>query len=393
MPAMNLKKKFKELPDSDKVRIIFYPIALASTQLVSLSHYLFIPDSHYFTPASVIAGLFLGSAIAGAAEIVNRYLLKKEKSTHENEKLIKYATNPLKTHLYVVEVLSDGEAVYRFTNDAYKKRGTRKLPEDFVGRKYSEFHTPEDSAAYCNQLIGVIKSGEPLEDEKISRSGRISKRTLTPHIDIETGRKYVTIVSNDIRELKELQKQLAEAAYHDTLTGVANRRLLEDRARLAMADFNRDQHDGSGADYISILKMDLDNFKFNNDTYGHPFGDALLIEVSRRLTGCVRSVDTVAREGGDEFTLLLPKTTKEGSSTVAKKVINEINRSYIINNIEGHLGISIGISLYPQDGTTFEALQKRADQALYWAKEHGKNAFCVYDDVKDNILLSKGSSQ
>ncbi len=388
---LDLAGRIRKLPDSSKVRAIFHPLALAATQIVSLSHYLFIPNSSYLTPASVIAGFVVGGAIAGTAEIVNRYLSRKERVMHENEKIMGYATNPLKTHLYVVEILPDGEAVYRFANDAYRMRPSRASFEDLA--KYVASHTPEKKEAFYREFDEVIKAGKPLEDERISRSGRMSKRTLTPHIDIETGKKYVTVVSQDISELKKLQKQLAEAAYHDALTGLANRRLLEDRVRLAMADLIRDRHDDGNDSCISILKMDLDNFKFHNDAYGHPFGDVLLVETSKRLAGCVRSADTVAREGGDEFTLLLPKITKEGAMIVAQKVIDEINRPYLINNIEGHLGVSIGISFYPQDGSTFEELQKRADQALYWAKEKGKNAYCVYDEVKDNIQFSKGPSQ
>ena len=381
---MGFKEKFQKLPDSTKVRAFFHPLALAATQLVSVSHYLFIP-------MSVIAGLILGGAIAVTAEIVNRFLSKKERIMRESEKIIKYATNPLKAHLYVAEILPDGEIVYRFANNAYSKRPNRALSEGLVGRKYSESHTPEESAAYYNHLVEVIKAGKPFEDEHISESGRYAKRILTPYIDTEAGKKYVTVLSQDIRQLKELQKQLTDAAYHDTLTGLANRRLLADRVKLAKADMDRTRHDGGEANCIGILKMDLDNFKYCNDTHGHAVGDELLVAVAKRLVECVRNIDTVAREGGDEFTLLLSNTTQEGAIVVAKKVIAALNRPYSINNIECCVGVSIGISFYPQDGTAFEELHKRADQALYVAKESGKNTYRVFDEVKDNISLAKGS--
>jgi diguanylate cyclase (GGDEF)-like protein len=392
MPDFSVREWFAALPDSSKIRAVFHPIALAGTQLISLSHYLLIPDARYFTTMSVIVGLCLGGAIAGTAEIVRKYLSQKEQTMHENEKIIRYATNPLKTHLYVVEVSPDGEIVYRFANDAYKMRPNRAPFQDLVSVKYSDLHTPEESAAYYNELTEVINAGVPLEKEFMSRSGRLSQRTVTPHIDSETGKKFVTVVSNDISKLKELQKQLAEAAYHDTLTGLANRRLLADRAGLAKADLARVRHDDGNVACIGIVKMDLDNFKHHNDTYGHALGDELLVEVAGRLKECVRSIDTVARDGGDEFTLLLPKTSKEGTVIVAKKVIGEINRPYNLNNIECRLGISLGISFYPQDGTVLEELYRKADQALYVAKGIGKNTYCVFDEVRDKISQAHGRS-
>ena len=127
--------------------------------------------------------------------------------------------------------------------------------------------------------------------------------------------------------------------------------------------------------------MDLDNFKHNNDSYGHQLGDKLLIMVAKRLSSCARDSDTVVREGGDEFSVVLPNTTESGATTVAKKIISEIERPYNIDNTNYFLGISIGISFYPNDGAAFKIIYDKADKALYQAKRSGKNTYCIYKEA------------
>jgi len=378
---MNWARGFHMLSISGINRLCFYPVALAATQSVSLVLYLSVPDSDYFAPMSVLSGMVIGGTIIGITELVNYFIRRKEQARRENDKIVKYATNPLKTHLYVLEILPDGELVYRFANDAYKNRPNRNLPDELVGVRHSEFHTPAETAAYYKQLVEIMNTGMAIEFESISRHGRVSIKSLTPYVDVETGRKYITAVTSNIRDLKETQKKLEYEAYHDTLTALPNRRLLYDRINLAKASLDRNLHDNKNTGYIGLFKMDLDNFKYNNDTYGHALGDKLLIEVAKRLSSCVREMDTVVREGGDEFTLLLPEISKDGAGTVAKKIITEINKPYHVDNTEHHLGISIGISLYPLDGTAFDVIHKKADEALYMAKTCGKNKYHVYHET------------
>ena len=196
---MGWAETLQVLPDTTKVRIVFYPLAFVATQVVSLSHFLLIPDSDYFTTLSVISGIILGSAIIGTAEVVTRYLSQREQALREQHQIVKFAANLLKTHLYALELLPDGEALYKFANDAYRKRPQRAHFRDLSGIRYSEFHTREESAAFHKELAEVLKADQPIEKEFVSRSGRPTKKTLTPHRDVASGRNFVFVVSEELR--------------------------------------------------------------------------------------------------------------------------------------------------------------------------------------------------
>jgi len=167
--------------------------------------------------------------------------------------------------------------------------------------------------------------------------------------------------------------QVEYIAYHDTLTGLPNRGLFSKLLQQALMLAKRNNRS------FSVLFLDLDGFKHINDTLGHDAGDQLLIEVSERLTECLRSSDVVARIGGDEFVALLPNH-KGGdcAEAVAQKIITAIAEPH---NILGHkysITISVGISMYPRDGQDEHTLMKNADIAMYYAKSHGKNSYRFY---------------
>lgn len=170
-------------------------------------------------------------------------------------------------------------------------------------------------------------------------------------------------------------QQLMHQASHDVLTGLANRSLLSDRIKQAIASAER-----SGR-VAALLLLDLDCFKVINDSLGHPVGDALLQAVAERLCALVRKADTVARLGGDEFVIVLPGLLKVAdASLVAGKVLSALARPFVIDHQELHIGVSIGISLYPQDGTHEEVLLKNVDLAMYRAKFEGRNKFHFYTE-------------
>lgn len=173
-------------------------------------------------------------------------------------------------------------------------------------------------------------------------------------------------------EAREHAKQLEAMALQDPLTGLANRRLLPERARTAIAHARRN---GS---HMAVVCLDLDGFKAVNDTFGHPVGDRLLQMVARRLLASVREEDTVARLGGDEFTIALWQVTgTDDASTVAAKLIDAVAKSYTIDGEIITVTTSVGISIYPLNGEDVEALVKVADIALYRAKQAGKNTYCL----------------
>jgi diguanylate cyclase (GGDEF)-like protein len=162
-------------------------------------------------------------------------------------------------------------------------------------------------------------------------------------------------------------------ANNDALTGLPNRRLLEDRMAQALKEASRAQQ------MVAVLFLDLDYFKVVNDTHGHVIGDQLLKSVGERLTDLLRAEDTVARIGGDEFVILLPKLNDEQQLVAtAEKVISELALPFHIANQTLQVGVSIGIALYPQHDDSPSKLIKLADDAMYVAKRLGRNCYHVY---------------
>lgn len=164
--------------------------------------------------------------------------------------------------------------------------------------------------------------------------------------------------------------RVMEMATHDALTHLPNRRLLQDHIALAIAHGHRNQNQ------VAVLFIDLDHFKIINDTRGHGVGDLLLKEIAARLTAVVRSEDTVARQGGDDFIVLLANiAVAQDAGTVAQKILDVLIQPFQINGKELHIGGSIGIALFPSDGEDVDTLLKNSDIALYHAKQNGHNGY------------------
>jgi len=195
---------------------------------------------------------------------------------------------------------------------------------------------------------------------------------LTAGVD-PTGKSTIWAICRDVSERLRSQEQLFHMAHHDGLTGLPNRKLFLDRLNQAMAMSRR-----LGL-RTAVFFLDLDRFKLVNDSLGHGFGDRILQEVGRRLSRCVREIDTVARFGGDEFTIVLANLeSPEVAEQIARKVLKEMARPISLDGHELFVTSSIGLSLYPGDGDSPEALLKKADIAMYAAKSQGKNCFRHY---------------
>jgi diguanylate cyclase (GGDEF)-like protein/PAS domain S-box-containing protein len=172
----------------------------------------------------------------------------------------------------------------------------------------------------------------------------------------------------DITDRKHAQEQMEYQAYHDSLTGLPNRLLFRDRITVALAHAKR------SARGAAVMFLDLDQFKLVNDTLGHTVGDRLLQAIGSRLVNCVRGDDTVARMGGDEFTVLLPDLLdRRGAASVAQKVLEAVRHPVHVDQHELYVTTSIGIAIFPDDGADAETLLKNADRAMYRAKELGRD--------------------
>jgi diguanylate cyclase (GGDEF)-like protein len=189
----------------------------------------------------------------------------------------------------------------------------------------------------------------------------------------------ITVRKDAEKHLVLLAEQIAHAAYHDPLTGLPNRELLNDRIDRAIALARR--NDGQAA----VLFLDLDGFKHTNDSLGHPIGDRLLQSIAGRLMDCVRAPDTVSRQGGDEFVVLLQEIQHpEDAAIAAKRILQAVEKIHSVGGYDIHVTASMGVSIYPSDGLDAETLIKSADTAMYQAKESGRQN-CKFFKAEMNV--------
>jgi diguanylate cyclase (GGDEF)-like protein len=174
----------------------------------------------------------------------------------------------------------------------------------------------------------------------------------------------------DITERVAAEARAGHLANHDPLTGLPNRRLLTDRLQQVIAQARR------RGDLVALLYIDLDNFKYINDRFGHQPGDAVLREIADRMRGATREADTLARTGGDEFTLVAAQLVEPAAADlIAGKLIGAVVQPLEVAGEQVVVGASVGIALWPEDGDTADQLERRADEAMYRAKQAGKNRY------------------
>ena len=264
-------------------------------------------------------------------------------------------------------------------------------PAETAGRNVFDMIHRDDVASTRAAFARVIEkrqSSEAIEFRIRHRDGMwrtfesLGTNCLTnPHI------RGVVFNSRDITDRKMIQQRIQHLAYHDNLTGLPNRSLLQDRLAHSIAHAERSNRK------VGVLFIDLDNFKNINDTLGHDVGDELLRQVSLRLTECIRLEDTIARQGGDEFIILLDSLEEgRGASVVAQKVLNALRQPFVLGGTEQHVSGSLGIALFPDDGADAQTLLKSADTAMFHGKAAGKNTYQFFTSqmniaVKRRMLL------
>jgi len=177
------------------------------------------------------------------------------------------------------------------------------------------------------------------------------------------------IVFRDVSVARAMAQKISHTAEHDSLTGLPNRLLLNDRISQAIASARRHRKQ------VAVLFLDLDGFKHINDSLGHPVGDKLLQSIATRLAAVVRGADTVSRQGGDEFVVLLPDLQQaEDAAIMAGRILRDVAKPHLLDQYELHVTTSIGVSVFPDDGMDAETLIKNADTAMYQAKENGRQS-------------------
>jgi len=209
------------------------------------------------------------------------------------------------------------------------------------------------------------------------RDGSFSWITVNTAPVLDRVGKVVMVVSNfsDVTEKKRSEELVWQQANFDTLTGLPNRRLFQDHLRTEIRKAHRTRQS------VALMFLDLDGFKYVNDTLGHDMGDLLLTEAAERLKQCVRESDTVARLGGDEFTVILTELANlRHVGSIAQHILQKLAEPFELGSEVTHVSASIGITLYPHDATELEELLKNADQAMYAAKQEGKNQYHYFTD-------------
>ncbi|MFZ6743378.1 EAL domain-containing protein [Undibacterium sp. JH2W] len=241
------------------------------------------------------------------------------------------------------------------------REGRFLVREDLAQPDLQEIRTAlREKRAGCALLRNYRKDGTQFWNELHISPVKDATGAATTH--------FVSVI-NDVSERVNYQKELEYQATHDSLTGLANRNLLNDRITQAIAWAKRQDLS------VGLMLLDLDHFKLINDASGHGAGDEMLKQVANRLSHCVRETDTVARLGGDEFVIILTDLPETGDvDIVAEKILSALARPFEINGHDVFVTASIGISLYPRDGDHGEILLRYADIAMYRVKEHGRNS-------------------
>ncbi|HXE96904.1 MAG TPA: diguanylate cyclase [Dongiaceae bacterium] len=257
----------------------------------------------------------------------------------------------------------------------YEKEELEKL-------SYQEITHPDDlesNMANVQRLLDGSATFYHMEKRYIRKDRQVVWTQLTSSVirDAAGAPLYLVAQIEDITDRRQSREQIHQLAYYDVLTCLPNRRLLKDRLKQSLAQAKRYKRS------LALMFLDLDNFKNINDTLGHDMGDELLKVVADRLQACVRSIDTVCRQGGDEFIIVLSEIAHpEDAAVVANKIINAINEPVSLNENDVHITTSIGIAMYPVNGTDdAKELMKKADKAMYETKNKGRNGFTFYQSV------------
>ncbi|RXG93336.1 EAL domain-containing protein [Bradyrhizobium zhanjiangense] len=232
----------------------------------------------------------------------------------------------------------------------------------------------------CRQ---ALSAGQAVVTEEALHNGAARQVLLTTHRPVRlAGRQLLISASSDITEQKNFEDQLFRSAYFDELTGLPSRRVIEHRANGLLA---RDSDER-----FALAFLDVDNFKHINDYYGHAVGDALLVELSKRLGRDLRDSDMLSRISGDEFLLLLsPIQSQEEVAEFMQSTLQRLTAPFFIDHSEIFASTSVGISLYPDHGSSFETLRQNADIAMYRIKNDGKGSAAFFDSSMEREALAR----
>lgn len=299
-----------------------------------------------------------------ANDISERRMVEQRLRDSETRYRLLFEKNPLPMWLYesssrrIIAVNEAAVSRYGYSLEEYLSLTIDALTDDKQG---SPIMSSPDFPNRIETVTHRLKDGTSIFVEVADHPLHLEERDVR------------LLVANDVTERKIAQEQIEFQAFHDALTGLPNRRLLMDRLTQQMAHARRTNSS------LVVMFLDLDRFKRINDTLGHWTGDQLLRSVGPRLKGLLRESDTIARVGGDEFTIILgvsePRPSVEATTTLAEKIQTAFALPFQIDKTELYVTASVGVAVYPSDGEDPDSILKSADRAMYRAKELGRNGF------------------
>jgi len=288
------------------------------------------------------------------------------------------------THAGESIVITDATGMILDINDAFSHT-TGYSREEALGKSPRILQSGQQSTQFYAQMWKALLnegywSGEVWNRRKNGEVYAVMT-TISAVRDVKGITTHYVSLANDITPIKEHQEQLERIAHFDLLTNLPNRVLLADRLSQALLQCGR--HEQS----LAVIFLDLDGFKAVNDTHGHNVGDELLIALSLRMKEALRENDTLSRIGGDEFVAVLADLDKgEDCEPILERLLLAASEPVTINNVVLNVSASIGVTLYPQDSVDTDQLIRHADQAMYVAKQSGKNRYHLFDTIQDDAV-------
>ncbi|MDR4886679.1 EAL domain-containing protein [Fredinandcohnia sp. QZ13] len=309
---------------------------------------------------------------------MNNVILKDDQFSRFDDKIeaiiFEIILKHIKDLIYVMKVEDNGSFSYVFLNEEAK--GHAKLTSDSLGKTLHEVLPFETADHLHEQYKSVMENKVPVsfQDVVVLADKRVvhGESILTPIFDENGDITFIVSVTRDISARVADKEMITYMAYHDPLTGLPNRSSLKKDLDDAVEEAEMKNQN------LALMFIDLDRFKFFNDSMGHVAGDHLLKEVGKRLASISEKSYKVFRQGGDEFIVILPNTSRELSEQFAQNVNRAFEKPFRLEAKEFFISASIGISLYPTDGRDGDSLIKNADTALYRAKELGRSLYQFY---------------
>jgi diguanylate cyclase (GGDEF)-like protein/PAS domain S-box-containing protein len=286
----------------------------------------------------------------------------------------------------LVEISPEGIALHldgtvHFMNPSGARILGARGPEQVIGRSMFDIVHPELHEVVRERMRFLSETGMQtswVEERFVRFDGSIIDVEVSAASFLWQGKQMTQLIFHDITGRKQVEGRLQRLALYDSLTGLPNRTLFFDRMDQLLAMARRNKY------VLALLFLDLDGFKHVNDTFGHDVGDELLRQVADRLAGVMRKSDTIARMGGDEFIGLCGRIAEaEDAAVVAKKIIERLQEPYTAGKNTCTVGVSIGISIYPDDGEDCDTLLKKADMAMYRVKQGKQGGYVFFRDMPE----------